>query len=71
MSGIIAAFDGTKIYIFTPPDTPALPEFIFVDRRGKHALNVQHVCIDMMSYDSSTHYASFYISQITLYALEL
>jgi len=45
MPGIIGAIDGTHVEIIAPPNNNVDPPFIFLNRKGKHSINVMLVSI--------------------------
>ena len=51
VTGVMAAVDGTKIYICPPPNNdPEHPERVYIGRDGKHSLNACIVSIFIENY---------------------
>jgi hypothetical protein len=60
--GVIGCIDCTHVAIFPPYNNPDNPEYVYVNRKNYHSLNVQLICDDKLkitnvnaSFPGSTH----------------
>ena len=53
--GVIGAIDGTHVEIVAPPATDEEnPPFVFINRKGRHSMNVMLVIRHVYTYKQST-----------------